>query len=228
MARWRRRDSAPSTGDTPSSRSQRKRRVVCCGGYGRKQLTPHGKFIFIAVCLAVAIVSYFFCRSRRDWALLVCGLGFTLGADYFLILRHEHLHGVFLFCFVQVCYICRGLGTRLEFKRVCTLVIMAAVWIFAASFWLFTLVGLYAGLFALNIWVNYKFYVWPGRRIVLTGLVLFALCDINVLIFNLPQYLGYSQSLRAVFPLIWVFYLPSQFLLAISAIKMPQRLQRKV
>ncbi|MBO7633297.1 MAG: hypothetical protein J6S72_02800, partial [Lachnospiraceae bacterium] len=51
---------------------------------------------------------------------------------------------------------------------------------------------------------------------------IFALCDINVLLYNLPLLFDiHSHLLISLFDIIgtlmWVFYLPSQVLLALSA-----------
>ena len=184
------------------------------------------KFAFIAFCFVVALLSYFICHSKRDWAWLVGGMGFTLGADYFLILHDSHLLGVFMFCFVHVCYMLRVLSERLKWWELLLLFLLGAGVIFAASFWLFVLVGLYGLLFGMDIVVNIWFYKYKDARLpklnrglVLAGLVLFMLCDINVLIFNLPRYFDLPVGLAQVFPLIWVFYLPSQGLLAVSGVK---------
>ena len=78
---------------------------------------------------------------------------------------------------------------------------------------------LYGALFAVNIFVNAK-----ARRpkinyiLVMVGLIFFALCDVNVMLFNLQQYTGASFEFPAAFALIWIFYLPSQVLLAISSL----------
>ena len=81
---------------------------------------------------------------------------------------------------------------------------------------LIVLGGIYALLFIANIAVSIAFFK-KNKTIVLAGLVLFALCDVNVLILNLPQF-GVNIGFPWTFTLIWVFYLPSQLLLSVSAI----------
>lgn len=177
----------------------------------------HLKFLFVALCFAVALVSYFFCKCKKDWAWLVLGLLFTLGADYFLVLRNWHLPGVAIFCFAHMCYILRPL----KGKRIYVLVpVVALIAIAFANGWLVALSGIYAGLFMANIFINVKHgKTLPNRLLVIGGLILFALCDVNVLLFNLPRQFNFPVTFPWAFTLIWVFYLPAQALLAISGIR---------
>ena len=187
------------------------------------------KFIFIVACFAVAALSYFFCHSKKDWAWLTAGLLFTVGADYFLVIHNSHLPGVAVFCFAHVCYILRALNAakrRLKIALVCVPFLIVIVYFVFINEALFVLSGIYAALFMANIAVNTWFFKQKNallpkfnRMLVLAGLILFALCDINVLLFNLPRQLDMPVIFPFAFQLIWVFYLPSQLLLAVSAIK---------
>ena len=191
------------------------------------------KFVFIAACFTVALASFFVCRSRRDWFFLTLGLAFTLGADYFLILHSRHLIGVAVFCFAHVAYIVRAVSSRPGgWRRLflgLAVFVLGFIYFALVSFvldWLiafritsgiFAFAALYAGLFITNIYVSAR-YIRHNRVLVIAGLLLFAACDICVLIFNLPFYMGAPAGFTAVFPLIWVFYLPAQALLAVSAV----------
>ena len=176
-----------------------------------------GKFIFITVCLGVAVLSYFFTHSKKDWGFLVGGLASTALADYFLVLHDNHLPGVAVFCFAHIFYILR------VYKKPQAKYLAASVGAIIFAFYtreaLFSLGATYAILFIFSIVVNIKSTQLPraNKAIVLTGLILFALCDINVLLFNLPRQFGVG-SFPWAFTLIWVFYLPAQALLAISSI----------
>ena len=198
------------------------------------------KFAFVAACFGVALASYFFCRSRKDWLWLVLGLAFTVAADYFLVLHGLHYIGVAVFCFAHVAYIVRAVNASPGgLRRVLPVlaVIVAALayfvlalcvlsWlnrihsssrVFVIIFSVETVAIVYALLFITNIYVSAR-YIRHNRVLVIAGLLLFAACDICVLLFNLPFYFGAPGWLRGVFPLIWVFYLPSQALLAVSAV----------
>ena len=196
------------------------------------------KFIYVAMCFFIAGLSYFRCCNKKDWAWLTAGLLFTVGADYFLVLHNNHLPGVAVFCFVHVCYILRGLnGTRRQ-----QVVLFAVPFLTLSIFIAFVngalpvLAGIYAGLFLANIIVNIRFFKGQknapqalpklNKGLVLAGLILFALCDINVLLFNLPTQLGVDISFPFAFSLIWVFYLPSQLLLAVSAVSMTKPIKK--
>jgi hypothetical protein len=181
---------------------------------------PNFKFAFIACCLAVAVISFFRCTSKKEWAWLVGGLSFTVLADYFLVLRNEHLLGIAAFCFAHICYIARAI----EFKKrqIAYALVFLSAWLCGIFFDIVVVAGLYALLFGINIYVNFKAKHRPkfNYYAVLAGLILFALCDINVMLFNLPVYLGVTNIFPWAFTLIWVFYLPSQLLLAVSAFRL--------
>lgn len=186
---------------------------------GRWLTSSQFKFLFVAGCLVFAIISGRWSWSRKDWAWLVGALFFTLLADYFLVLRVEHLLGVAAFCFAHVCYIFRVL----EFRRwlVWAFFGFLAVWAAALFFGsVVVLAGIYACLFGLNIFVNFR-----AKRprvnycLVLVGLILFVLCDLNVMLYNLPKYMGMGGIFKGAYTMIWIFYLPSQALLAASAVR---------
>ena len=182
------------------------------------------KFIFVVVCFFVAVGSYFLCRDKRNWALLVGGMAFTVAADYFLVLHNARVPGVAVFCFAHVCYILRAFRGERELTRRFVLfsftIVTAVVAILLVLDSIFALAGMYAALFMVNLYVNFKFRrVNKNGTFILIGLILFALCDIAVMLFNVPRYLGVMPALVQIYPFIWIFYLPAQAMLAISAIQ---------
>ena len=181
-------------------------------------MIPEYKFAFISCCLIIALLSSSRCVCKKDWGLLSGGLGFTVLSDYFLVIQQEHLIGVAAFCFVHVCYILRAV----EFNKRTLSLLYAFGFLWAIVFILEVVIAMaviYACLFAVNIYVNAKTRRYKlNYFLVMTGLVLFALCDMNVMLFNLPQYFGTAKIFPNAFLLIWVFYLPSQLLLSLSAI----------
>ena len=162
-------------------------------------------------------------------------MGFTLASDYFLVLANNHRVGVFVFCFVHMIYILRvsdhweksivKIGATISGGG-----LIFAIFIFVPALppldpiIAFALV--YAALFIQNIIAHIKYScrgrqeLIINRRLMLAGIILFALCDIHVLLFNLPYYLP-VPAIVGTWGLIWiwVFYAPSQLLLSISAIK---------
>jgi hypothetical protein len=184
------------------------------------------KFIYIVFCFIFALGSYFLCHSKRDWGWLAGGMAFTVGADYFLILHDAHVPGVAVFCFAHVCYIVRRVKKP---QWVFLMFPLVFVWnyLMAANGNIMGLAVMYAALFVVNITINIKTRrTGHNGSLVLAGLILFALCDINVALFNIPRYSNALPELIWVFTLIWVFYIPAQGLLAISAINF-KRLRRK-
>jgi len=186
------------------------------------------KFVFVVICFIIAASSYVFCKEKKDWALLTMGLMFTVAADYFLVLHDNHLPGVAVFCFAHVCYILRALNMT-ESKKAGHIGLIILPFLIALIFFafigqaLFALAGIYAGLFIINIAVNIRFCKF-NRGLILLGLILFALCDVNVLLFNLPRQLGTFEIFPWAFYFIWMFYLPSQILLPVSAVAYKKRI----
>jgi len=187
------------------------------------------KFIFIVTCFTIAILSYFICCSKKDWGWLTAGLLFTVGADYFLVIHNLHLPGVAVFCFAHICYILRVADISKRAKKLVMAIAFVWVLLLFVNNALFMLAGTYAVLFAVNIAFNVRYFrqkntLLPkfNKVLVLAGLILFVLCDINVALFNLPRQFDMPDIFPQAFYLIWVFYLPSQLLLAVSGIAFPK------
>ena len=71
--------------------------------------------------------------------------------------------------------------------------------------------------------IKAKICAFPHPIMFLIGLILFLLCDINVLLFNLSAYINVSSEVYAVLQiastvLMWAFYLPSQVLIVLSVL----------
>jgi len=192
------------------------------------------KFLVVALCFVIALISYRYSYSKRDWAFLVVGMGFTVISDYFLVLRHNYPMGVFTFCFVHIAYILRVSINREKslmfvFAAIGSGVLFYGIFSFLPFLNTLVLVaGIYATLFVLDLIHHAKFCRHGGennlpklnRYIMMLGLILFALCDIHVLIFNLPNHIpSFPAELAARSEnQIWLYYIPSQILLAISAV----------
>lgn len=70
---------------------------------------------------------------------------------------------------------------------------------------------------------NEKVCEFPHPVMFLIGLLLFLICDINVLIFNLGSYISINSEMFAILQnastiLMWTFYLPSQVLIVLSVL----------
>ena len=65
--------------------------------------------------------------------------------------------------------------------------------------------------------------LFAHKKMFLTGLVLFLLCDLNVMIYNLGSFINLSSNFYHMLQtssvvLMWAFYLPSQVLIVLSAL----------
>lgn len=184
------------------------------------------KFISIAACLTYTL---FFSQD----ALLRIALSFTLIADACLLLLNLPTPGVMIFCAAQFCHALRFTGGKKRGLLLSTLIctaLLATLYV-ALRFRGFDLpvlipaALLYA--FLLLSAVFHAFHTWYTVRLEhsirldsllgLLGMLLFLLCDINVVLHNassiaaLPAWLAHSSSW-----FMWFFYLPSQCLLALS------------
>lgn len=183
-------------------------------------MTDYVKFVYIALCFAITLYTRLYCVSKYDWTYLAIGMFFTLISDFFLLLFDHQPAGVTAFCMVHVAYILR---VRKD-VHLLGFTLLAAVPLLVWADYMVAVSALYACLFIQDIvanWINYRRKGFSINRVLmLMGLLLFALCDINVLLFNLPRYTDFPPHVAdTAFGLIWVFYTPAQLLLALSAVK---------
>ena len=174
------------------------------------------KYSSILLCLGFSAL----CAYRGGERLVFAALVLTSLADWFLLVlgRYPAL-GVFLFLGVQMIYLIRlrhalGKGWRLLRSPLPFLIggVMCAVG-------QATPLNLLAGLYFSQLVVN-TFLAWqlPGRRwrLFAIGLTLFAGCDLCVGIYHTPTL--FPAPLYAFARVgMWLFYLPAQVLIALSA-----------
>lgn len=184
----------------------------------------------------------------------MAGMFFTLVSDYFLVLYDKQRVGTPIFCAVHICYILRAAdGSRVRVRTCIGIVGALCICALSAAVFFDGLIvasGLYAVLFMGNLSINLRWYGktpdclhktnrgWSdatrparpcNRGFVLAGLLLFALCDVNVLLYNLPNYTAFPVAAAHVaYRLIWVFYTPAQGLLAVSAIQWRRKASARV
>ena len=173
------------------------------------------KYTGILLCLAFA----FFCALRHgDW-LVAPALLLTAGADWFLLIRNDHLMlGVALFLCVQALYFLRlhraGGSRTLLWLRLALAVIFTLAPILIPG--MGTSLNLLASLYFSQLLSN-TVLAWalPSMRLFALGLTLFVGCDICVGLFNLlPPTAAWYPTVHIG---MWFFYLPSQVLIALSA-----------
>lgn len=162
-------------------------------------------------------------------------MGFTVASDFLLVVLNNYRAGVFVFCFVHITYILR-VSRSIYGEReksimqiaaiICGGMLTFAVFAFIPSLPpvdpLIIFAVVYAALFTLNFICHIKYFRrrGPNRNIMLFGLILFILCDIHVLMFNLPLYIYVPPEIGIWGRTwIWVYYTPSQLLLSVSAVR---------
>ncbi len=188
-------------------------------------------FGFSSVLLA-ALFAALFLEAKKDYILIQAGLLFTVLADIFLVLlsAEEKLAAMCLFSVTQICYFTllyirdnRFGKIHLAIRILTTLSALAGVIIvLGLSTDLLSLVSLfyYANLLVNVIWAFVEF---KTSRLLALGLLLFALCDacIGFSVMD-SMYISISEGsflyflANPGFNLAWVFYIPSQTLIALS------------
>ena len=193
------------------------------------------KYISVSLCLLAAVI-------RALWALkdpkasdecgyrimIASALVFTVTADWFIVFGNENLIGIFSFCAVQTIYI-----FVIESKKAFTAILVRIIICASAVLALHTyfpddmlLIGaaLFYGISFIGnvIHQSIKTHRTGTGRLFLAGLILFVLCDINVLFYNLGGFvnigLSYYDVLQSIsLVLMWAFYLPSQVLIVLSS-----------
>ena len=165
------------------------------------------KYTGILLCLF-----YHICKKNRIFS---CAFFFTAFADLFLLVLDDHYEiGVTSFIAVQLIYF-------FYLKKDCKTYINLRIGSFIGI-----LIGFYmtGNISLLNLltafyFVNLVFNLLsslsnPYQKVMSIGLFLFMCCDICVGLFNI---LSYGKAYEIVAFMMWVFYLPSQVLISLSA-----------
>ncbi len=197
--------------------------------FGGAQVGENVWLKYSTVCLAFVFALFFFFISlykKTEWKdsiLLLLGLAFTLVSDMFLLVRMDHLEvGVATFICAQVCYFARihrtrlwvwcSVGLRILLPSI-AIIVLASLHEANA---LYILVAIYFVQLVMNCAENVvlaivaKDKVSRIQGIILSiGFLMFIGCDICVGLTNI--YDGMAVDL------IWLFYTPSQVLIALSS-----------
>lgn len=183
--------------------------------------------------------------DRSIFCYLVAALFFTLVSDIFLLLTDLYLYGVLTFILVQQLHhvrliLYRGKEEEQTGKRSLTRIYLLRVVIQAVTVAIILFVLVKAGVSLDGLLIASVFYFIGiasntilairtalqnrkdrGMACLAFGMVLFLLCDINVGLFNIAGYISLPESVyelvyTASSLLMWVFYAPSQVLIALS------------
>jgi uncharacterized membrane protein YhhN len=178
------------------------------------------KYTAIASCFVLAVLILEYSISHDDAKLLIGGLFFTLIADMFFLFTQAVVPGIICFYFAHLCYIRRY--RRGSFKR--NLVMVLAALLFCTVGFLsglnFPYVFLLGSVYAVLIITATGLAFLSGlpktnKRLAGIGMILFLLCDSNVAISFFAPKTGMLYGIADA--LIWIFYIPSQAMLSLSA-----------
>ena len=206
------------------------------------------KYYGILLCFVFSLCSYIETKEKAR-AFLTVAMLFTVISDYFLLLHPEIIvPGLFTFCIAQsiYLYVITGgdkkktgifIGIRIIIAIAGTIVLkvsdivcfdpdqnMNAV-LFLGILYALSFLGNVGRLIVYHVRkkedkVPQCLFKRPG--LFLIGLLLFVLCDINVLICNMDRFIlitseSYYTLRYAATVLMWGFYLPSQVIIVLSA-----------
>lgn len=197
------------------------------------------KFISILLCFLIGLLTGKDAINIRDKHLLQVGLFFTLMADLCLLILDYFVLGIALFCMVQITYFVRyevnesGKSSVVRFLilfEVLVILYIVAKFFFVRIPFLFLIALFYSICLISSVMKAIKIFKknmfsYPNKHMIVFGMILFLLCDINVAIYNMPRFLDLSGYFTEGFyntsqQLVWLFYLPSQVLLALSGYKL--------
>lgn len=191
------------------------------------------KYLGILLCLLLACLIGGDGYNRRDTYLLQLAFTLTAAADLCLLILNKFTLGVFIFCIVQITYIARHSGGKMRNKDIYNLIIIILISIFVATMSihfverkLLFIGSIYAILLPYSVYTAWRTFVrnvYPLSNcyLVAIAMTLFLLCDINVAVSHITRQLGVSYANISMISsfLVWIFYLPSQVLLAMSGYK---------
>ena len=187
-------------------------------------------YVSICICLLFTIISF---DNTFDRLLVTLGLTFTVGADTFLVLMSNgnKIIAMCLFITVQTIYLIRLITIEKSNKlRIVNLSSSALLILIALASTFIVLLERTDALSLLSIIYfamlisNVIFALISFKTLPLfgIGLILFAICDFLVgldflyIYINIPDNSIIDRIISVPINLAWIFYLPSQVLIALS------------
>ena len=206
------------------------------------QTTPTpNKIQYLSIILACLCCFIFFEKSK-SYIFTQTALLFTVCADYFLVHLQpmNQLCGMIFFSGVQISYFLRiyfeeerikirkiHLIARISFSVVILIVTCLVLGKNADA------LALISMFYYANLILNlvFAFANFKNSQILAIGLVFFLLCDTFIGLSNIGPYISISENsflYKILFPgldMAWLFYVPSQMLLAVSLL--PNRIKKE-
>ncbi len=181
------------------------------------------KYTTIILCSLLTLFINNHGYTKRDTSLLQIAFFFTGMADFFFLFLNWNTLGVCAFILVQITYIVRHKQTYRVFKQNLLKISIFYILFFLISFLfkptniqnsLYFISIIYGGLLIISFiiainTINKHLYPKETSTMIALGMFLFVICDLNVGLFNILNHGPFEF-------LIWIFYFPSQLLLALS------------
>lgn len=196
------------------------------------------KYLCILLCFFLSMISTKKAHIDKvndvDMQLLKLGMLITIIADLCLVILDFYVLGVIFFTLVQITYC-----VRYTYKNIkVTIINLFAIFLFIVFAYvivilfiektnillpisLFYVICLLSSVIKAIKASNSNIYTSKSKHMIVFGMVLFLLCDTCVAFSNITILFPLSGYIITIFQqisyfLIWVFYLPSQLLLALS------------
>lgn len=196
------------------------------------------KFFGIMLCAMYVILSFRYRGKSLDRWLLLFAILFTLVSDWFILIRHCYNYGVITFIIVQYLYLIR---MHYQYKNVTITFFLRKLFVNLIIVGCITPILLFVHvevdilvLLSLFYFVTFIMNVLQGIYqfqkekdatflLFLVGIIMFLLCDINVVIFNISTYVSIKENWFITIEKfsrvgMWMFYLPSQVLISLSSL----------
>ena len=192
------------------------------------------KYISIILCFLITLLIGKNHLNQKDKILLQAGFFVTILADLCFLILDYYILGITFFCLVQIIYYNRYKRNRrykatlinvrlliiflliMVIYRILNLFIIKIDFIFAIALF-YSICIIISVAESIRVFKN-NLYPYPNKSMILWGMILFLLCDLNIAISYMTR--GFFMSLHNFSNLlIWVFYLPSQVLLSVSGYK---------
>ncbi|RDU22638.1 lysoplasmalogenase family protein [Anaerosacchariphilus polymeriproducens] len=189
------------------------------------------KYISIFLCFLFSLAEGIL---RNHLSVLTFALGFSAIADIFLIFTSYFSIGIFFFICVQTCYRYILSGKKGVFKMYVFCFIVCAISytiliILNLSVNITTMIAIFYSCFLICNVIKACLKAFTSNQTSLTifcaGIILLFLCDINVGLYNSKAIFNYDFSFIPSFFIefstigMWLFYLPSQIIMALLSLK---------
>jgi hypothetical protein len=203
------------------------------------------KYASLCVCFALSLTVAQRTPYVRDARRQIVIFSFTLVADYLILFTPHFAAGIAVFCGAHLTAIDRYAGAAVAKRMAVAAGAAAAALIIISLIYthhyapgnpgdinyvkpgLAGWIGQYAVpiaavvyailITAVTIAAFKRRQAHANNILSRTGMVLFLLCDVNVLLWNMRSMAGFTEIPAWTVTIIWMFYLPGQTMLALSA-----------